>query len=236
MDHVLMCPSEIALEERGLQWKATVQQIRRCKTPEYVIEKLKSGIQQWQENQGEVEWWHDEWGDPPDLTGQMVQEAVDEQIEIGWGQALRDRLSMKWQTAMVRYYQEVDEHRREAVQRGEKWMVNTIKALWEHSCSLWTSRIEFVHGKDEVTKRAKLKKKLEVAVDKAFEHDKDDVPANFRSLFAAGANNVKQQRVETIQHWLETVQLAADTGQRESNAVESQLWKSMKDWLKSGGH
>jgi hypothetical protein len=59
---------------------------------------------------------------------------------------------MKWQTAMVMYYQEVDEHRREAVQMGEKWMVNTIKALWEHSCSLWMSRNEFVHGKDEAMK------------------------------------------------------------------------------------
>jgi hypothetical protein len=28
MDHVLMCPNEIALEEQGLQWKATVQQIQ----------------------------------------------------------------------------------------------------------------------------------------------------------------------------------------------------------------
>jgi arginine utilization protein RocB len=115
-------------------------------------------------------------------------------------------------------------------------MVNTIKALWEHSCSLWISRNEFVHGKDEATKREKLKKKLEAAVDKAFEHDKDDVPANFKSLFAAGADNVKQQRVETIQRWLETVRLAADTGRRESKAVESQLRKSMKEWLKSGGH
>jgi hypothetical protein len=35
--------------------------------------------------------------------------------------------------------------------------------------------------------------KLEAAMDKAFKHDKDDVPANFRSLFAAGADNVKQQ-------------------------------------------
>jgi hypothetical protein len=43
-----------------------------------VIDKLKSGIQQWQENQGEVEWWHDEWGDPPDLIGQMVQEAFND--------------------------------------------------------------------------------------------------------------------------------------------------------------
>jgi hypothetical protein len=177
-----------------------------------VIDKLKSGIQQWQENQGEVEWWHDEWGDPPDLIGQMVQEAFDKQIEIGWGQALRGRLSMKWRTAMVRYYQEVDEHCREAFQMGEKWMVNTIKALWEHSCSLWTSRNEFVHGKDEATKCMILKKKPEAAVDKAFEHNKDDVPANVRSLYAAGADNIKQQRVETIQHWLETVRLAADTG------------------------
>jgi hypothetical protein len=132
---------------------------------------------------------------------------------------------MKWHTAMVMYYQEVDEQHREAVLMGEKWMVNTIKALWEHSCSLWTSWNEFVHGKDEAMKCTKLKKKLEAAVDKAFKHDKDDVPANFRSLFAAGADNVKQQWVETIQHWLETVQLAADTGQRESKAVESQLQK-----------
>jgi hypothetical protein len=85
----------------------------------------------------------------------MVQEAFEEQTELGWGQALRGRLSMKWSTAMVMYYQEVDEHRREAVPMGEKWMVNTIKALWEHSCSLWTSRNEFVHGKDEKSKREK---------------------------------------------------------------------------------
>jgi hypothetical protein len=76
---------------------------------------------------------------PLPLIGQMVQEAFEEQTELGWGQALRGRLSMKWRTAMVMYYQEVDEHRREAVPMGEKWMVNTIKALWEHSCSLWTS-------------------------------------------------------------------------------------------------
>jgi hypothetical protein len=76
---------------------------------------------------------------------------------------------------------------------GEKWMVNTIKVLWEHSCSLWMSRNKFVHGKDEVMICAKLKKKLEAAVDNAFEHDKDDVPANFRSLFATGADNIKQQ-------------------------------------------
>jgi hypothetical protein len=56
---------------------------------------------------------------------------------------------------MVMYYQEVDEHRREAVPMGEKWTVNTIKALWEHSCSLWNSQNKFVHGKDEKSKREK---------------------------------------------------------------------------------
>jgi hypothetical protein len=62
-----------------------------------------------------------------------------------------------------------------------------------------------VHGKDEKSKHDKLRKKLEKAVDQAFKHGKDDVPANYRSLFAAGADNVKQQRVEMIQNWLETV-------------------------------
>jgi uncharacterized protein YfiM (DUF2279 family) len=42
-------------------------------------------------------------------------------------------------------------------------------------------------------KQEKLKAKLEVAVDKAFTHDKDNVPARFMSLFAAGADNMKQQ-------------------------------------------
>jgi hypothetical protein len=76
-----------------------------------VIDKLKSGIQQWQENQGEVKWWQDEWADPPDLIGQMGKEAFNEQTELGWGQALHGCLSRKWRTAIVMYYQEVDEHR-----------------------------------------------------------------------------------------------------------------------------
>jgi hypothetical protein len=60
-----------------------------------VIDKPKLGIQQWQENQGKVEWQQDEWEDPPDLIGQMVQEAFKEQTELGWGQALHGHLSMK---------------------------------------------------------------------------------------------------------------------------------------------
>jgi hypothetical protein len=81
----------------------------------YVIDKLKSGIQQWQENQGEVEWRQDEWANLPDLIGQMVKEAFEEQTALGWGQALRGCLSMKWHTAMVLYYQEANENRWEAV-------------------------------------------------------------------------------------------------------------------------
>jgi hypothetical protein len=75
-----------------------------------VINKLKSGIQQWQENQGEVEWRQDEWANPPDLIGQMVQETFDEQTVLGWGQALCRCLSMKWCTAMVLHYQEAGEN------------------------------------------------------------------------------------------------------------------------------
>jgi hypothetical protein len=59
----------------------------------------------------------------------MVKEAFDEQTALGWGQALRGHLSMKWRTAMVLYYQEAGENQQEAVPLGEKWMVNTVKAL-----------------------------------------------------------------------------------------------------------
>jgi hypothetical protein len=76
---------------------------------------------------------------------------------------------------------------------SEKWMVDTIKAPWEHSCTLWILRNEFIHGKDEATKWEKLKVKLAAAVDKAFTQDKDDVPVSYRFLFEMGADYVKQQ-------------------------------------------
>jgi hypothetical protein len=60
----------------------------------------------------------------------------------------------------------------------EEWTVNTM--IWEFNCNIWIRRNEFVHGKDEATKRAKLKAKLDAGVDKAFENDKDDVPAAYR--------------------------------------------------------
>ena len=69
MDHVWSCPSEMAIEERRLQWRKTRETIRKFQTPNYLLDKFQSGIQQWQENQGEVEWRYDEWGEPTDPTG-----------------------------------------------------------------------------------------------------------------------------------------------------------------------
>jgi hypothetical protein len=62
---------------------------------------------------------------------------------------------------------------------SEKWMVNMIKAMWDLSCGLWINQNEFVHGKDEATKRAKLTVQLNAAVDQAFEKDKNDVAAEY---------------------------------------------------------
>jgi hypothetical protein len=76
----------------------------------------------------------------------MVKEAFDEKTVLGWGQ-LRGRLSVKWREAMEQYFQEAGANRREAVPVSEKWMVNTIKAIWELSCNLWIRQNEFVHRK-----------------------------------------------------------------------------------------
>jgi hypothetical protein len=79
------------------------------------------------------------------------------------------------------------------------------------------------------------KEKLDAAVAKAFENDNDDVPAAYSYLFEMGADEIKQKRTETIQHWLEMVRLAAETGRRASTVVEPQLRNSMKNWLRSEG-
>jgi hypothetical protein len=47
--------AKLLWKKDGCNGRQLCKQIRRCKTPDYVIDKLKSGIQQWQENQGEVE-------------------------------------------------------------------------------------------------------------------------------------------------------------------------------------
>jgi hypothetical protein len=55
---------------------------------------------------------------------------------------------------MVLYYQVASENRQEVVPMSEKWMVNTIKALWEHSCTLWICWNEFVHEMGEIKGKA----------------------------------------------------------------------------------
>jgi hypothetical protein len=80
---------------------------------------------------------------------------------------------------MEQYYLEAGANRQDAVPMSEKRMVNTIKAIWELTCNLWIRRNEFIHGKNEATKCAKLKGKLDAALDKAFEKDKDDVLAAY---------------------------------------------------------
>jgi hypothetical protein len=69
-----------------------------------MVNKLKSGIQQWQENQGEVEWRQDEWAN---WTPQC-------EVAYSYGDVATS-------------YQEAGENRWEAIPLSEKWMVNTIK-------------------------------------------------------------------------------------------------------------
>jgi hypothetical protein len=82
-------------------------------------------------------------------------------------------------------------------------------------------RNEFVHGKDEATKWP-TKAKLNVAVVKAFDKDRAERCSSKQhiGIIETGAE-VEQQLAETIQHWLETIRLAAETGRRMSKTVAS---------------
>jgi hypothetical protein len=122
----------------------------------YTAQKFKIGIDQWLNNEparwvGPI---------PMDKVGRLTFEAFVNQIDIGWDQAFRGRISKNWNRATREYHNERGLGEPQPQLQGS-WSESVIRELWQIGTDCWIHRNEELYGKTEEEQLAKLMKEVD---------------------------------------------------------------------------
>jgi len=141
-NHVVRCPQNHS--SRSKAWKE-IWSVRKCREiyMSYVVNKFISGIEKWV-TEGIV-WWEGDIPPPSDTIGYTTFEAFIDQKDIGWDQAIRGRISVKWGKANASYCKERFLYSNPTI--DDQWTTSKlINKLWNFGIGKWTSRNQFLYG------------------------------------------------------------------------------------------
>jgi hypothetical protein len=200
-DHALQC-RETRLKTMEL-WKLSKQATSVPYTCPAVVSAIDIGITSWLDGQlvpVDAELRHPK---GQDRIGILIARAVECQDQIGWGQAIRGRLSRAWNEANNQY-------RRERFNMASPipWSANTIFQMWRFGISCWIARNEFVYGMSEQEKMGKQHANVNFEIKARYLLDCNKVNDEDRHLFDLRLEKRLAQNLEQKQLWISSVKMA----------------------------
>ena len=131
-----------------------------------------------------------------------LKKAIIEQNEIGWGHALRGRISKEWNLIQ----EKIDKAQKRKLRPG--LIVNLICLLWEESIMLWKFRNGVQHGITKEEKRIKANKIIFPLVRAAYRTRHRDISLYNLSLFRLSLEERLKLEPRENERWLEIVTTA----------------------------
>ena len=213
-DHVLRCPAAGA--EVLANWQDTKTAIRIPYTCASIINIFDQGLSRWLQGQDP--------GDTPprkpdqqDAIGWQIHQAFVEQCTIGWGQAIRGRISRKWGAAH-RLYRRARYNSEDST--VTQWSANLIFHLWRLGIDRWIARNNLVYGKTEQERSEKRNSEINLQITKAFLLDQDKIRHEDKHLFDLPRDSRLNHSCEQKRLWLASVRAAIRAWERDKKAEE----------------
>ena len=138
-DHLFLCEQRKGLRYRLFQY---VTNITNRKPYHPALEILSNGIQQWLTSEPMTI--QDQAVDLPLHLQSIVSQAINEQYDIGWGNALRGLLSDRWAQATATHHIP----NRYDIDTGNGHVYRTIRAVNNFTQEIWTARNQQLHKRD----------------------------------------------------------------------------------------
>jgi hypothetical protein len=221
-DHMLKC--ETIRTDTHKSWEISKEKLRTPQSCPAVLFHLEAGILSWLKGNMPITWQ----GIKPkkdDEIGSLIYSAFAEQGSIGWGQALRGRLSKRWGAANDRYLQERFNHQ---PSHQQSWNSRVIFILWRFSIDRWIARNELIYGKTLEDQRAKKHAQVDSMIHEMFDSNRTTVRECDKHLFDVPRETRFKHTLEQKQLWIECVKVAV-IGWQTALAEKSQTQASNID-------
>jgi hypothetical protein len=137
-----------------------------------------------------------------------------EQNSIGWGQAIRGRLSKKWGEAHNAY---ITERYHAEPRVPNPWIAKLIFDLWQFSIARWISRNEFLYGKTDDEQTAKKTFEVDALIKYIFENDRNKILPFDQHLFDIPIEQRLQYTLDQKRLWTECIDIAITAWGNQSN-------------------
>ena len=201
-DHVLRCPQ--TFNETIRAWEEVQPKLRSPRSCTAATQRLSEGIFAWLNMTTPITW-NSPAPQENDTIGRLIHSAFLEQGSIGWGEALRGKLSKKWGAVHCQYIAE--RFQTESTQQ-QTWTSNCIFTLWRFCMDRWIARNEYVHGKTNEEKSAKENEKVDAAIQKWYGSYHTIIRQCDTHLFEIPLETRLQQPLDQKKLWLECVDVA----------------------------
>ncbi len=214
-DHLLQC--ETIQMETSKSWELSKEKLRTLHSCPALLLHLEVGILSWLKGIKPIT----SQGIKPkkdDEIGSLIYSAFAEQGLIGWGQALKGRVSKKWDIANNLYLQE---RFNQKPSHQHSWNSRVVFVLWRFSIDRWISRNEFVYGKTVEEPFAKKHAQADATIHEMYESNRTTVRDCDKHLFDVPLEQRLKHTLEQKQLWIEYVKVAM-IGWQTSQAEKSQ--------------
>ena len=163
----------------------------------------------------------------PPLATNSVDRAIWEQTQIGWDNLLRGRISTRWRFIQAQHYQSEQSRR-----SPDRWAADIIYRLLQISHSLWTTRNNIVHERDQQGLLLQEGISLNDSIT-------EEYSSGWESLLPEDQHLIKERTLDRILRmpppdkytWLGAIRLAKNLATRHYSTETSRQSASLLQWL-----
>ena len=196
-DHIMCCRSEARTNKRQEQMDELREKLDELGTEKDLKETMCAGIQGWMNN--------NEYQHPTRRyrgnQKRLLQIAIRNQNQIGWGQVFRGRLASEFQI-----YASQQKHGRPTNKYvSQEWSIRLIQWLWDQVESQWTLRNESLHGIDIEDTRSKVRGRITEEVRRLYALKNQLLSKDQRIMLNRPIETVLSWNTAQMQIWTETI-------------------------------
>ena len=165
-----------------------------------------------------------------DLVPPEIQQAAQEQSDIGWDNVLFGRLSTTWMELQASHYKAKESRR-----SPERWAADMTYRLLQVSHGMWTTRNKFLHERDEQGLLLEEGQSLKEAMTSLYLRGYSKLlPADFHLLSSRSLPALLALPPADKYTWLGAIKLAHKLALDSRHNDQAQMRASLSQWIATG--
>ena len=189
--HILTCKHEDALNGWNKEWSQFINKLQRLDTCWNLMHAIRIEVHNWRYGLPQS---------PLDEYPLLLQQAIQEQRQLGWNLFFEGIISQKWAHYMTTYYEAIGNFK-----SGNNWAQKLVHLTWKTTFAIWETRNKQLHETQRIHDMEGVPI-LQKAITVEWNQGIGRLTASeYSALFQTTPIEIFQKSIDTQKQWLMTI-------------------------------